>query len=179
MALTITEALAEVKTIEKRLTKKRESVMGFLWRQERIKDPLEKEGGSRSFIERERQAIADLENRVIAIRRAIQKANDQTSVTILDKTRTISEWLTFRREVAQGQQQFLAQIRNGVNQVRKEAQQKGLNIASSKEAVTSDNDIVVNINEQQLAKEIEQLEETLGTLDGQLSLKNATVVVEV
>lgn len=177
--MTITEALAEVKTISKRIAKKRESVMGFLWRQERIKDPLEKEGGSRSFIEKERHAIRDLENRIIAIRRAIQKANDSTSVTILDQTRTISEWLTFRREVAQGQQQFLASIRAGVNQVRKEAQQKGLSIAATKEAVTSDNDIVVNVNEQQLASEIEKLEETLGALDGQLSLKNATVMVDV
>jgi hypothetical protein len=36
---------------------------------------------------------------------------------------------------------------------------------------------VININEQELAKEIELLEDTLGQLDGQLSLKNATVPI--
>lgn len=39
-------------------------------------------------------------------------------------------------------------------------------------------DIVVNVDEQQLAKDIERLEETLGTLDGVLSLKNATVMLD-
>jgi len=177
MTMTITEALAEIKTINKRLEKKREFVSQFLWRQERIKDPLEKDGGSEETIKRERQAINDLEERVIKIRRAIQQANDATTVTILEVSRTVSEWLTWRREIAQNQQKFLAVLRTGIYNMRQEAQKKGLNIAQNKEAISSDNDIVVNINEQELAKNIERLEEMLGTLDGQLSLKNATVLL--
>ena len=177
MTMTITEALAEIKTINKRLEKKREFVSQFLWRQERIKDPLEKDGGSQETIKRERQAINDLEERVIKIRRAIQQANDATTVTILEVSRTVSEWLTWRREIAQNQQKFLAVLRTGIYNMRQEAQKKGLNIAQNKETISSDNDIVVNINEQELAKNIERLEEMLGTLDGQLSLKNATVLL--
>lgn len=179
MKMTITEALAELKTLVKRIEKKRESITGFLWRQERFKDPLEKEGGSRSFIDKERQAVRDLEGRIIAIRRAIQKANDETSVVIHDHTRSISEWLTWRREVAPGLKDFLGRMRSSIAQVRREAQQKGLNVQTKTEAGAADTDIIININEQELATEIEAMEEILGTLDGQLSLKNATVMVDV
>jgi hypothetical protein len=40
-------------------------------------------------------------------------------------------------------------------------------------------DIVVNVDEQKLAEDSERMEEVLGTLDGLLSLKNATVTIEV
>jgi len=46
-------------------------------------------------------------------------------------------------------------------------------------ASTNDKDIIVNVSEKGLADEAEALETTLATLDGQLSLKNATVTVEV
>lgn len=46
MALTITEALAEIKTVGKRVEKKREFIKAFLARQDGVKDPLEKDGGS-------------------------------------------------------------------------------------------------------------------------------------
>ncbi len=38
-------------------------------------------------------------------------------------------------------------------------------------------DLLVNIDETALAREIEQFEDTFGQLDGQLSLKNATVTI--
>ena len=53
MSITITEALAEIKTISKRLEKKRESIFNFVGRQDGIRDPLEKDGGSVEFIIRE------------------------------------------------------------------------------------------------------------------------------
>ena len=43
--ITITEALAEVKTIEKRVTKKQDFVASHVLRQEMIKDPLAEQGG--------------------------------------------------------------------------------------------------------------------------------------
>ena len=45
-AITVTEALAEIKTTQKRIEKKREHILNFAWRQERMKDPLERDGGS-------------------------------------------------------------------------------------------------------------------------------------
>jgi hypothetical protein len=176
--ITITEALAELKTIDKRIAKKREFVLSYLLRQEMFKDPLERDGGSVSAIKRESQAIRDLEERKIVIRRAVQQANERNSVTVGRQTRTIADWLVWRREVAPVQQQFLAGIRGKIEQARQEATRKGGGLTSSAE-LAKPNDVIVNVNEQELARDIEQLEEVLGALDGQLSLKNATLTIDV
>jgi hypothetical protein len=175
---TITEALAELKTIDKRIEKKREFVLTYLLRQEMFKDPLEKDGGSVSAIKRETQSIHDLEERKITIRRAVQRANEQNSVTVGRQTRTIADWLVWRREVAPIQQTFLANIRTRIEQARQEAARKGAGLSASAEAAKP-NDVIVNVNEQELAREIEGLEDVLGTLDGQLSLRNATLTIDV
>lgn len=180
MGITITEALAEIKTVGKRIEKKREFITGFLARQDGVRDPLEKDGGSAAVIASERQAVGDLENRIVALRRGIQRANDETSVTIGGETRSISEWLTWRRDVAPGRRNWLNQVRGGLNGLREKAKREG-NAVISAVATTADTkptDVIVNIDERALAEEIEKLEETLGVLDGQLSLKNATVTIE-
>jgi len=51
--------------------------------------------------------------------------------------------------------------------------------ASAATAETKPNDVVVNIDERALGSELESIEDILGQLDGQLSLKNATVFVEI
>ena len=175
---TITEALAELKTIDKRIEKKREFILSYLLRQEIFKDPLEKEGGSVSAIRRELQSIHDLEERRIGIRRAIQLANQTTMVTVGKQTRSIADWLVWRREVAPRQTQFLASIRMKIEQSRQEAVRRGAGLASNTETARP-SDVIVNINEQDRAREIEAMEEALGQLDGLLSLKNATIIIEV
>lgn len=55
MAITITEALAEIKTIGKRIDSKKQFVTSHLARQDGVKDPLEKDGGSAELLKRERQ----------------------------------------------------------------------------------------------------------------------------
>ena len=176
--MTITEALAETKTIDKRISKKREFITGYLFRQDALRDPLAKEGGSVVAIGEARQAIGDLETRLVAIRTAIARANTDEHITVNGMDRSIAEWLVWRREVAPGMQSFLGQLRHAFVGVRSEATKKGLAISEPGEAKTS-NDIVVNVSEIKLAEEIEALEETLGVLDGQLSLKNATVMVDI
>jgi hypothetical protein len=176
--ITITEALAELKTIDKRIAKKREFVLTYLLRQEMFKDPLEKDGGSVSAIKRETQSINDLEERKIVIRRAVQQANERNTVAVGRQTRSIADWLVWRREVAPVQQQFLANIRARIEQARTEAARKGAGLSGSAETAKP-NDVIVNVNEQELAREIEGLEDVLGTLDGQLSLKNATLMIDV
>src|SRR6266850_8251735 len=104
--MTITEALQEIKTIGKRLEKKRLAVSDKLARDTRIKDPLEKDGGSEKFVREERQAIGDLEKRIVAIRTAIQRSNLITMVPIDGNQGTVAEWLTWRREVSAGQVEF-------------------------------------------------------------------------
>lgn len=179
MSLTITEALAETKTIEKRITKKRESIGQFIGRQEKVKDPLAADGGSVEYIKREEQAVRDLEERLIAIRSAILAANVATPVSVNGDTRSIQDWLTWRREVAPKQQAYLKVIRGGIDNLRRECQSKGLAVVQATATVgdVSPNDVWMNISEKELADRIEHLETVLGTLDGQLSLKNATTTV--
>jgi len=179
--MTITEALAEIKTIGKRIAKKREALSGYIARQDSQKDPLQNDGGSVEFIKRERQAIRDLENRVVELRAKIAAANARTQVTVEGEVRSVADWLTYRREVAPGQQQFLGSLRSGVEGLRKQIAAKGFGIVSATATVnTADvkpTDVWVNISEKELAEEIEHLETVLGGLDGQLSLTNATTAI--
>ena len=177
--ITITEALAEIKTIDKRIGKKRENILPYLWRQEQLRDPHERDGGSAQYIRQELQAVGDLETRKVGLRRAIQHANDSNTIELGGQKRTISDWLSWRREVAPGQQSFLSQMANHVRQARSQAQAKGFAVVGAGAVPASPSDLLVNINEQELSQQMETLENVLGSLDGQLSLKNATVFVEV
>lgn len=175
--LTITEALAEIPTIQKRIEKKQEFVFSYLYRQSNVRDPHEKDGGSQLLIERELQSIHDLQKRLVDIRSAIQDANQNNIITIGSETKTISDWLTWRREVAPKEQQFFNTLFARLSQMRQEALRKGVSVSDQDKGYS--NDVVVNINEKKLSETIEGIEEILGVLDGQLSLKNATLVVEL
>jgi hypothetical protein len=176
--ITITEALAEVPTISKRIEKKQEFIRSFLSRQSAVRDPHEKDGGSSVLIQRELQGIKDLQQRLIDIRSTIQNANAENTITVEGTTRTIADWLTWRREVAPGEQRFTQTLFSQLQQLRQQAQQKGVNVLASDKGEFSA-DFVVNINEKELADKLENLEVVLGTLDGQLSLKNATIMIEL
>lgn len=182
--MTITEGLAELNTIQKRLEKKRQFVINYLSRPDGLRDPLEKSGGSVEALKRERQAISDLSKRHLAIRMAIQKINHSTVIRVGETRMTVSEWLTWRKEQAPAVQTFLTNIRASLDRTRQQAQQRGQATVSAT-AVTSGSveakpqDILVNVDEAALAKEAEALEETLGTLDGQLSLINATTKISI
>lgn len=178
MSITITEALAEIKTIGKRIEKKREHILNYLVRQDAIKDQLEKDGGSPAVVARERQAIHDLGLRIVALRRGIQRANEKTDVTINGTTKTVADWLTWRRDVAPMERELLTRIRASILGARNDAKSKGLAVVPAGSEATQPLDLIINVDEADLAKQIETMEETLGTLDGQLSLKNATVTIE-
>lgn len=174
--LTATEALAEIVTLDKRLVKKREAVFPYLARQQAVVDPLIKEGGSVAHIESERQAIRDLEMRKVALRIAIQKMNLVETITVFGVTRTIAEWLAWRKEVLPHQKSFLNGMRLTIEKNRVQQQAKGLAVVSIDQSENARReDWVVNLKEKELLAEIEQLENIEGTLDGQLSYKNATV----
>jgi hypothetical protein len=174
MDITITEALAEVPTIAKKVSKKQQFVQDFLSRPAAVRDPHEKDGGSAELIRRELQAIADNEQRLIAIRSGIAQSNAVTKITIGTTTRTVADWLTWRREIAPTQQMRLNGMANTLRTLRNKAQQQGVKVAENPEGFM---DYIININERDLADQIEALETTLGALDGQLSLRNATVFI--
>lgn len=175
---TITEALAELKTLGKRIDTKRATIQGFLTRREGLKDPLTKDGGSVEVIQREWQALTDLTIRQVAIRTAIQRCNQAVPITIEGVTKTIAEWLTWRKEVAPGEQYFLTKVRQTILTERLNVTKQGASVVEAgKEAKPTD--LIINVDEGELAKQHEKLEIILGTLDGKLSLLNATTVFEV
>ena len=183
--ITITEALQEIKTIGKRLERKRQSVLQYIVRDSRIRDPLEKDGGSEKFIAGERQGIADLEARVISIRTAIQRSNLDSQMTVGGKTMSVADWLTWRREISAQSSTFLRTVSQSLTQTRAQIQQKGGKMVAAAIAVNESvgpNDpphVLVNLDERKLMDEQEQMEHTLGDLDGKLSLFNATSVIEL
>lgn len=177
MGMTITEALAEIKTLNKRLEKKRAFVLSFLCRQDAIRDPLAKDGGSPLVISAERQSISDLEARIVTLRREIQRANEFESASVGGMTKTIANWLVWRREVAPAQRTFLNSLRQNIENVRTQAKRQGSTVVPAGTAAAQPTDVIVNVDERTLAVEIESLEQTLGDLDGVLSLKNATVTL--
>src|SRR5271154_1619796 len=104
--MTITEALSEVKLIEKKVTKKRETVMQNLVRAEHIPDAFVNEGGSNKVLTSEIQSIQDLSLRLEKIRASIARANLDHDITLNEKTKSIHEWLTWKRETAEKEGQF-------------------------------------------------------------------------
>lgn len=178
--LTITEALAEIKTIGKRIETKQSQLESYLVRDSRMRDPMEQGGGSTAFILRERQSITDMQQRVVDLRTAIQKSNMVTRLALNGKEMTVYEWLIWRREVAPTVTNQLSRIWQTLQQARRGAQQRGVNVVAAAAAIQSGNEvqeIIVNVNEQEIAKERESVEAMLGELDGRLSLINATTTI--
>lgn len=177
---TITEALAELKTIGKRVESKQAFVSQYVARQEIVRDPLLNQGGSAAAIKAELQSIADLQERAVAIRLAINAANVATVVNVGGKERSISGWLTWRRDVAPKIKAFQQALRQGIANLRRETQAKGMQIVQNNAATDgNDKNVIINVDEKELADQIEAMETTLGTLDGILSLKNATITIDV
>lgn len=178
MKITIIEALAEIKTIEKRLAKKRSAINDVILRQENFKDPLEKQGGSVQFIKDERQSINSLHNNILSLRLSINKANLENTITIGQLTMSIAEWLIWRREVAPHYKEMLLGMTNEIKRAHTAASRQGAQVVALGDEAKSDKDIIVNVDEKELYENVEQFEDLLGKLDGQLALKNATITIE-
>jgi hypothetical protein len=173
--MTITEALQEIKTIDKRIEKKREAILQYLWREDDKRDPLGKQdGGSFGFIERERQAINDLLGRKVMLRSAITQVNMTTDLTVGKITRKVEDWLNWRREALPTLKQAQSELRSSLVLARNQQAQNVARARKQQEQSTTVPDIQVNLNEKAFADEVEGLEEIEGNLDGQLSLINAT-----
>lgn len=176
---TVTEALAQLKVIGKRIESKQTFVAQNMTRDEQLKDPLAKDGGQSLVIEREMQALRDLRELEVSIRRAIAQANATTEISINGHTRTIADWLRWRRDVAPGERDFMRLLVSTVERARQRAGSKGGGLVSASANVgdSKPSDIVVNMSEVSLNKSYEELQALLEILDGQLSLKNATIMV--
>lgn len=173
--MTITEALAEIKTISKRIQSKREFIEQYQLRADSLKDPLENDGGSLSSVASAFQAIDDLEIRLVSLRQAIASANDETMITIEGVEKSISEWLIWRREIAPAKEQFLYKLALKLASVRDQLRRQPSSWNKPSLEQEKPLDVIVNVDEKKLSDDREQMKNILGQLDGQLSLKNATV----
>jgi hypothetical protein len=179
--VTITEALAETKTISARINSAQTAIQRHLVRDARMVDPLANVGGSEKFVAEQRQSIRDLQNRLVDIRTKIQDANRATSLTIADRTMSVAEWLNWRREVASNEGNFLTALSGIISNSRGGAGSfTGFRARLTSEAVDSKPiDIVSSIDERSLAVEIDKHAQIVGELDGRLSLINATTYIEL
>lgn len=172
MPMTITEALAEIAMLEKRLESKRTFVLSHLVRSDRLRDPHEKAGGSMELVKRELQGIDDLMLRKIFLRTQINKKNMETQLLVGTITRSIAEWLIWRREVLPGADRFSQIMLAKINSTRADAAKRQSTVAGEKP-----DDVIVNINEKDFHEYLEQMVEITGALDGKLSLHNATTLI--
>lgn len=176
--LTITEALSEIKLIDKKITKKRETITGNVSRPKHMPDPFEKEGGGASMNARELQAIFDLQARHVKIRSAISAENQKATVKIDNKEMTVADWLIYRRDVMPQRKQFYTTLYQTVKQ--------DIDRAARQPAVYKDEkgepklvETQFNLDLAEIIREQERIQNIEEKLDGALSLKNATTVIDV
>ena len=178
MSLTITEALSEINLIKKKIEKKQSVVTSNLVRAKNQKDPLENQGGSKDYIKNEIQSINDLMTRLLKLKGAIAEANITNKIAVNGRTLSIYDWLNWKRDLSASDLKFNSSIPVSVKQ--------HLDNAANRPQIWKDDDGKTHLVEYELnvdygdfLKKTEQITETLEKLDGQLSLKNATIVLEV
>lgn len=175
--LTITEALSEINLIKKKMKASQDEITSMLIRAEHIKDPFEREGGSRAMIDRNMQRLSDLHSRLERIRGAILKANLTHEISIGENKKTIFDWLTWKLEVSSDFQRFVINayttVKNEIERVSKNPQ-----VWQDEEGKKHLFKVESNIDLGDWLRKQTVLTEILETLDGKLSLKNATIVIE-
>lgn len=172
--MTITEALAEIRTLNKRIEKKIELISARVGMQGHIKDPFEAEGGTLEANKREMQSIHDLQSRLVAIRSAIHEANTKAVLKIHNLEYTLAQWLVWKREVLPAQKKLITGVSRNINRFVQQVQSQGLTINPDAD---SDKQVRLTYDVAALEKEADELEQIEGVLDGKLSLLNATTTI--
>lgn len=176
--ITITEALSDINLIKKKIASHQNNIKSVLVRMKHIKDPFESDGGSTQMIKRAKQALTDQQKRLEKIRGAISSANLTHEITVGETTKTIFDWLTWKREISGDHAEFVQSV---YQTVRNEQQriEKSPQVYEDAEGKKHMVELVSNIDISDWLREIEISTEMLEKLDGQLSLKNATIVIDI
>lgn len=179
--ITITQALAEIRTLKARVSKQYEFVNQNLAYPSNMVDPLAHNGGSVEAIKRARQSISDMQERIVFLRVAIGRVNDAESLALAGDTRTISGWLAWKREVAPDIRRTLAGFRTGIDARRNTLNNEihRINQQRNKAETPLQIDVIPAINEGDLSMEIDRFEKIWGELDGELSMRNSRITLEV
>lgn len=175
--LTITEALSEINLLKKKLESARNEMRTNLIRAKHMPDTFAAEGGLLKHNEAVMQSITDMGLRLVSIRSAIARANLANTITIGSATRSIHDWLTWRREVMEADAKCISDI---LARLRTHN-----DTASRQPQVYKDAEGTVHLIEYELGldipallKQVDAFTEVREKLDGQLSLKNATIVID-
>lgn len=176
--ITITEALAEVNLIKNKIDSKKAYTKSLLYRGSHQMDGFADKGGADKVYTAEEQSIRDLRSRLVKIRAAISKANIETQIQIGDESRTIFDWLTWKRECYQDE---ATQLQIQINELQQlDAREKSRpEVWKDEKGDTQIVRYVRNVSLADLQKRLETITDKFNRLDGQLSLKNATVRVTV
>ena len=169
--MTVTEALAELKTLNKRLEKKRGFLLEHVCRPDTVVDPLVSDGGQQKCWEEAWQSHEALWKRYVDLRVAIQRSNLETRLQVGINTAPVAFWLSWRRDQAAGIKAFGRALTRAPEQMRENIRKQ----------ISPDTkiDVICNVSELKLAEFEESHEEMWGELDGKLSLLNATTFIEV
>lgn len=176
---TITEGLAETKLIKTKIQTKKNFISSNAGRLEVIPDPFEKDGGSLKRNSEEFQALKDLRERLVRIRTAIQVANSSTELTIGERKMCITDWLNWKREVADEELAFINQAISSLNQIKTQNERAP---QCQKDPTTGEMRAikpVFHLDQAWLQRQLETVQNIVGELDGKLSMLNATTFIEV
>src|SRR5205085_8044020 len=94
--VTISEALAQIQTIDQHIARKQSLIEAYLFRDAALRDPLERDGGTPGLLAQELQSIGRLHERKILIRRAVQAANQRAVISHGTQTRSVADWLVWK-----------------------------------------------------------------------------------
>jgi hypothetical protein len=177
--LTITEALQELKTIDKRIQSTKDFVLKYAIRQGSTIDPLDDEGGSHKIIPARIQSLTDLFTRQTSIRHAINIKNAATKLTLGGITMSVAEWIIWRRDVKPGELSAYQQLQAKILDCRRQCQEKGMQLKDDGVQPSRVTEVSCFISEAKIQSRIEALNEIESTLDGKLSLINATTTITV
>ena len=126
--------------------------------------------GPRASSEKEFQSIEDLNRRLIALRGAISISNTDNNISVGERTMSIHDWLTWKREVSKEETSFINNVVSTVKQTMDQAQKNPQCFEDSegkKHLVVFETMIDYPV----FIKKQEKLAEIFENLDGQLSLK--------
>lgn len=175
--ITITEALAEINLIKKKIDDAEVGIRTMLVRASHVPDFYQEHGGAALMITKTQQSIRDLRTRFLSIRSGISKANIENQISVNGETKTIFDWLTWKREIYQPLEKALKeQIHTLKQSAEKEAARP--EVWKDQDGRTQLVSYVRNADLKTLEDEYNRIVEVYGKLDGQLSLKNATIVIQ-
>lgn len=176
--MTITEALSEVNLISKKIDSKKPVILMNAIRNEHLPDPYEKEGGSSEMVKREWQSLSDLSRRLEKVRAAISQANLANTIRIDETEKTIHDWLVWKRETQKWSQEFISQVLNQVKQNQGQFE-RAPQVFKDQDGTVKLLKLTVNVDIPEWQRRLENNVELTEKLDGQLSLKNATITVTI